>query len=113
MDITFNQLPEAVATLLSKLESLEQRISHLFSVPSKEDKPLNAGETSAFLGIPKNTLYALTSRREIPFCKKGKHLFFFKDELIAWLQSGRQQTLAEIKAGVEKSIGLRKGRLTC
>jgi len=53
-------------------------------------------ETSEYLSLAKQTLYGLTSKREIPFIKKGKKLYFSKRELDLWLQEGKQCTKQEI-----------------
>lgn len=75
------------------------------------DKPLNIDEASDYLGIPKSTIYTLTSRQEIPFYKKGRQLFFFKEELKDWLKTGRQCTIAEIKADAMESFNQLNGRV--
>lgn len=75
------------------------------------DKPLSIDEASDYLGIPKPTLYRLTSRQEIPFCKKGKQLFFFQEELKEWLKTGRQCTIAEIRANAKESFNQLNGGL--
>lgn len=49
-------------------------------------------------GLKKPTLYALTQRREIPYYKKCKRLYFRRSELEAWIISGRVATTADILA---------------
>ncbi|WP_210490360.1 helix-turn-helix domain-containing protein [Rufibacter aurantiacus] len=73
-----------------------------------QEKPMNIKEASEFLNIPLSTLYALTSRREIPHYKKGKHLLFYKAELNEWVREGRQRTVAEIQAEARKGVRLGK-----
>ncbi|MDI9864002.1 helix-turn-helix domain-containing protein [Flectobacillus sp. DC10W] len=55
--------------------------------PKKEssDKPMNIQEASDFLGIPVSTIY---QSKKIPRKRRGKHLFFFKNELIDYINSG-------------------------
>jgi excisionase family DNA binding protein len=65
---------------------------------ANDDKPLTIDEASKFLQIPKATLYAFTSKREIPFHKVGKGLLFFKAELLAWVEEGKKKTKKEIEA---------------
>ena len=62
-----------------------------------DEKPLNIGEASEFLGIPKSSIYQLTSTRKIPFIKIGKPLFFFKKDLLVWLETGRKKTQKQIE----------------
>lgn len=49
-------------------------------------------ETSAYLGISIGHLYNLTSKREIPFYKKGKILYFRPLELENWILEGNTTT---------------------
>jgi predicted DNA-binding transcriptional regulator AlpA len=45
------------------------------------------------------TIYGMTSTRQIPFIKKGKRVFFNKAEIIAWLNEGKMKTRDEILKG--------------
>lgn len=51
------------------------------------DEFLTIQEASAFTKIPLTTIYDYTSNRRIPFHKKGKKLFFIKQELSQWLKT--------------------------
>ena len=76
---------------------------------SFDDKPLNIDEASAFLKMPKSSIYQLTSTRQIPFSKVGKPLYFFKKDLLEWLESGKKKTQKEIEAdGFNLKGGVRK-----
>lgn len=72
---------------------------------SYDDKPLNIDEAAAFLQMPKSSIYQLTSTRQIPFNKIGKPLFFFKKDLLAWLEEGRKKTKKQIEAEGFSKIG--------
>ena len=72
-----------------------------------DDKPLTIDEASAFLNIPKATLYGYTSTRKIPFHKMGKKILFFKAELLAWIEEGKKKTKKQIEA--EGFLSLQKG----
>lgn len=68
---------------------------------SANDNPLpdflNIEEASKFLNLAKATVYTLTSAGKIPVIKKGKRLYFTKQELIDWLKKGRKKTIQEIE----------------
>ena len=70
-----------------------------------DDKPLNIDEAATFLQMPKSSIYQLTSTRQIPFNKIGKPLFFFKKDLLAWLEEGRKKTKKQIEAEGFSKIG--------
>lgn len=76
---------------------LEELISNL-ALPGivKVKQVMTIAETANFLGIAKQTLYSYTSKRTIPHYKNGKKLYFIHDELLAWLQTNKRKTVAEI-----------------
>ncbi len=47
------------------------------------------------MNMKRATLYQKTHRREIPHMKKGKFLYFDKNELIAWMRLGKKMTKDE------------------
>ncbi|MCZ4245840.1 helix-turn-helix domain-containing protein [Pedobacter punctiformis] len=58
---------------------------------------LTIDEASKFLNLAKATVYTLTSAGKIPVIKKGKRLYFTKQELMNWLKKGRKKTIEEIE----------------
>ena len=50
-----------------------------------QDAVMNADEASAWLKIPKSTLYKLCSDGELPAAKVGRHWRFHRDTLEKWL----------------------------
>ena len=66
--------------------TLDQRIGN---APSENDHVLmDIREASAFVRKKVSSLYAYTSERRIPFYKRGNTLYFFKDQLIKWIEAG-------------------------
>jgi excisionase family DNA binding protein len=47
-------------------------------------------QAAAWLGIPKNALYAMTAARSVPFTKVGKHVRFSQAHLDAIVAAGEQ-----------------------
>jgi excisionase family DNA binding protein len=72
-----------------------REFSNFHNDPSS-DNLLSISEASKYTHLAKQTLYGLTSRREIPFIKKGKKLYFKRMELEAWIMEGRKLTKHEI-----------------
>lgn len=62
-----------------------------------QDDVMNADEASAWLKIPKSTLYKLCSDGELPAAKVGRHWRFHRDTLEKWLmdKTHRPQPHAE------------------
>ena len=59
---------------------------------------LNIGEAAAFLKLKITTLYEKTSRKIIPHFKKGNKLYFNKEELEAWIKTGKVSTRQELES---------------
>jgi excisionase family DNA binding protein len=53
--------------------------------PKNAEEVLNADEASAWLRIPKSTLYKLCTDGEVPAAKVGRHWRFHRDTLEHWL----------------------------
>ncbi|HOZ51409.1 MAG TPA: helix-turn-helix domain-containing protein [Chitinophagaceae bacterium] len=66
-----------------------------------EDFYMNTKEACNFLNLAKPTIYSLTSKRKIPFIKKGKKLYFKKADLEVWLNEGKKKTTFEIEIGLD------------
>jgi excisionase family DNA binding protein len=48
-----------------------------------------------YLKMKISTLYQLTHKKEIPFSKRGKTIYFIKDEIDKWLSDGKQETITD------------------
>lgn len=70
--------------------------------PSPEiTRYLNITEASKLVNLAKSTLYSKSAKREIPFMKKGKQLYFDEAELIDWMKKGKKKTMDEIHSEAE------------
>ena len=60
---------------------------------------LSLDEVVSYTGFTRRYLLKLTSLRKIPYYKPlGKSIFFRRDELEAWLTTGRIKPITEIEA---------------
>ncbi|NEV93459.1 helix-turn-helix domain-containing protein [Psychroflexus sp. YR1-1] len=50
-----------------------------------------------FLGMKPSGIYGLVHKRKIPHIKKGKRLYFFKNEILEWLRNGNVETDQDIQ----------------
>ncbi|MFI3315528.1 MAG: helix-turn-helix domain-containing protein [Rikenellaceae bacterium] len=101
--ITFDQLPDAVASLDEKLTRIEDLISERLIVSITNDSPdrwFNVEELCEYLPThpAKQTIYGKVSNRTIPFHKNGKRLSFLKSEIDEWLMSDKQKCIQELEA---------------
>lgn len=81
---------------------------------------LSLNEVAALLGKSASTIYAMTSDKRIPYHKRGNKLYFFEDEIIAWIEQGGtsgvpneseiERRLEELRNGKKRKPGaLMKG----
>lgn len=111
MDMTFEKLPQAVNQLFEKLDNIERLLLSQSNSPRPEsDKLLNIRQASEILHLSVPTIYGLVQRAEVPVCKRGKRLYFSKQELTSWIMAGRKKTNSEIEAEADSYLASRKRR---
>ena len=87
--MTFEQLPQAVATLIEKISKIEEILTEK---NEQTEKFLTVEEAAKFLDLTVPTVYAKVSRGELPYMKRGKRLYFSNIELVEYLKAGRKKT---------------------
>ena len=98
MEITFEQLPQAVTQLYNKLESIERLLLEESSKLQPEtDELLTVQGTAKFLSLSVPTVYGLISKGELPVMKRSKRCYFSKIELLNYLKLGRKKTFSWLK----------------
>ena len=96
-EITFENLPKAVAHLVSEIAEIKNLVykGQKAIVPPKRI-PIGIDDACKLIGKAKPTVYTLVRKRLLPCYKNGKHLYFFEDELLAWIEHGKKKTITEI-----------------
>jgi excisionase family DNA binding protein len=107
----FDQLPEAIRTLIEKVDGLENLLLNLQPKDEDRQKMLNIQEAATFLNITVAALYSLVSRKDIPVNKPGKRLYFDQNELTEWIRSGKKKTTAEIEQQATAKVSANRRRL--
>jgi excisionase family DNA binding protein len=98
---TNENVPNPFQQLYDKISSLERKVDALLNVSSEakeetaHDEPLTVREAADYLKLSTSTLYGLTSRKEIPFMKRGKRLYFKKEDLREWIEAGSYTPTSE------------------
>lgn len=113
-NITFEQLPQAVSMLIEKVGLLTDKVEKVLGMTPQQHGDcrtlLTLNEVAALLGKSASTIYAMTSDKRIPYHKRGNKLYFFKNEIIAWIEQGGTSGVAsesEIERRLEE---LRNGK---
>lgn len=99
-EATFNGIPKALDSILTRMEKLEGMISdiHLIHKSRPEAQqpsadlhvPMNIDDMVEFSRMKKSTVYYHIDNNGLPCIKVGKNLTFFKDEVIVWFESHRK-----------------------
>ena len=104
--VTFDKLPEAVGYLTEQVIELKKMVAELQPQPS--DKHVLVEIDDACHIIRKAKLYTLVRKGLLPAYKKGKKLYFYEDELLAWIENGRrktaEQTYEEMLANMQSGV---------
>lgn len=88
--ISFDELPKAVSELTEQVSTLTEMVSTLQSSKPSEKTLIGIDEACEVLHKAKPTIYALVRKGTIPSYKRGKKLYFYREELIDWIESGRK-----------------------
>ncbi len=99
--ITFENLPAAVEQLLREMAEMKSLIGKLVPCAPEQRRPIEIDEACVIVHKAKLTMYALVRRGLIPCYKVGKRLYFYEDELLAWIASGQRKTIAQTKESIE------------
>jgi excisionase family DNA binding protein len=112
MEITFEQLPKAVTQIQCELVSIKRLLLDKANGQAQPatDQLLTISQVAEFLSLSVATVYGLVSRSEIPCMKKGKRLYFSKDEISDWIKTGKKKTISELSAETDTYLlGQKKG----
>lgn len=77
-------------------------------IKKQDSDPLSIQEASKFLNLSVATIYSKISRGELPVNKRGKKLYFLKEELFEYIKAGRRPSNSEILSGTQ-SLRNKKG----
>lgn len=110
MDVlTFEQLPEAVSTLIAEFRAFKDLLKEKRTEPTEPaERLLSVDETAEFLNLSKPTIYSKVSRGELPVMKQGKRLYFSNTELLEYIKAGRKKTTSEIESDAERFLSNKK-----
>ena len=94
MMYTNENLPNPFQLLYDKICSLERKVDELSKQKGitkqelSENDLMTVDAAANYLRMSRSSIYQLTSRHELPFMKKGKRLYFKKEELRLWIEEG-------------------------
>lgn len=90
--ITFDNLPQAVSYLTEQVEKIYQLLMTM--QPQKDDPKhqlVDIDKACQIVQKAKPTIYRLVRTGLIPVYKRGKKLYFYEDELLKWIETGKNK----------------------
>lgn len=110
--ISFNDMPQALAYLIDKVEKIETLLgTQTATAVEPADRWFNLQELCDYLPDrpAKQTVYGWIGQHLIPYHKKGKKLQFLKSEIDAWLLADQHLTLVQVRAQARRDFEAKKG----
>ena len=93
-EITFDKLPQAVGYLTEQVERIHKIVAVLQPQTAiDKHRIVEIDEACKITRKAKPTIYTLARKGLIPAYKRGKQLYFYEDELLQWIESGRKTLL--------------------
>lgn len=88
-------------TLTNKLNNIESLLLELTSTRTNDSVDesgdlMTIEALASYLHLSKATIYGKVSRKEIPYMKRGKRLYFDKQAINQYLQNGMVKSDAEL-----------------
>ena len=104
--ITFDKLPEAVGYLTEQVIELKKMVSELKPSPSEKRVLIEIEDACRIIHKAKATIYTLVRKGILPAYKKGKKLYFYEDELLAWVENGRKTDMSNFQWNPSADVSL-------
>ena len=111
------EMPQALNYLISKVESLEEKVNELSVKKDVPEQPewMDIDQLRQYLPThpAKQTIYGWVNDKAIPYYKTSKKLTFQKSEIDDWLHNGRRKSTDDLmrEAGEFVTLKQRGGRL--
>ncbi len=88
---------QVITNDLSEIKSLIENLYRQSPNPTPEEDLTDVNGAAKILNIAKASVYNKASKKEIPYFKRGKKLYFSKKNLLDWIKEGKRPTLIEIE----------------
>lgn len=97
MNISFDNLPQAVAHLIDEMNSIKKMLSNQSQTQTTKPQNLNMEDAIKFMKVhgfifSKSKIYKLTSINKIPCVRFGNRLIFNSAELLRWCESNTRSS---------------------
>jgi len=112
--ITYDSIPEAMMHLLQEVAYIKNHLLNTATsaietapAPQVESEYLTVAELSQLIKKSMGTIYNKTSKRQIPFIKKGNRVLFERQVILDWMREGRRKTEEQLQKEVETGFRIK------
>jgi len=107
--LTQLSIPELRQLFREEVKQVLTEQAHSDSPPTQQTI-FNFADGCQYMGISKSHGYKLTSQKLIPHSKRGKRIYFEKEQLDQWLLANRMQSVEEAEAEMGDYLNQKGGR---
>lgn len=86
-----------------RLDRIEKLLQNIYATKDTKNvgviipEIMNVKEVATYLSVTPSAIYKYTSSKEIPHSKRGKRLYFNREEINAWVLENKQLTNNDIE----------------
>ena len=96
--LTFEQLTEAIALLLEKINKIEKMLTGDYATDVSLKPMLTVIEAAEYMGLSMSSMYKLTHRQELPVYKpSGGKVYLKREDINAYMCSNKIMSNEEIE----------------
>ena len=110
MELKFEDLPDAISQLIEQNKLILKSIQEASFSKGTYEEVLTLSRICELLELKRQTIYSYVSKKQIPFHKKAGKLYFFKKEIIDWIETKNRGTVEGIKFNPKRKLEDRKFR---
>jgi len=89
LNLTPEQLAGVLTGIIKEIAEVKFLINQKNEAEPPKRRPIGVYEASKIIKKEIRTIYNLTSAKKIPHYKRGHQLYFFEDELVEYIESGK------------------------
>src|SRR5690554_2759823 len=109
MNNPFESINERLQIIEGLLQALAESQSEIREPSGKTDDLLTIEQAAEFLHLSKPTIYSKCSRNELPYMKRGKRLYFLREQLMEYVKAGQHETKRELSENANEFLKKKKG----
>ncbi len=111
VNLSFNELPEAVSNLLLEVKEIKQLlIKHDKPQTKEHEKFIDIDEVARYLRKSRFTIYGLVHKGKIPYHKFGRKLYFKISEIEALIEANKCKSIDEFTDEAHTYLKKKGGR---